>query len=111
MDAVAEIGRNPVSKHQIQLEYEDNQAERGRDCRTRLEDQILRRKRGQGNINFPCTGGHDKQDWHLPARSLLLHNVICHDHTSYLVVFSRHFVPIDTTYPILDPIMLQLIFT
>ena len=36
MDAVAELGRNPESKHQIQLEYGDEQADAGRDCRTRL---------------------------------------------------------------------------
>ena len=27
-------------------------------------DQILRRERGQGNINFPCSADH-KQDWQL----------------------------------------------
>ena len=31
MDAAAELGRNPVSKHQIQPEYEDEQADAGRD--------------------------------------------------------------------------------
>ena len=36
MDAAAELGRNPVSKHQIQLEYGDEQADAGRDCRNRL---------------------------------------------------------------------------
>ena len=38
MDAAAELGRNPVSKHHIQLEYGDEQADAdgGRDCRTRL---------------------------------------------------------------------------
>ena len=35
MDAAAEIGRNSVrSKHQIQPEYGDEQADSGRDCRT-----------------------------------------------------------------------------
>ena len=34
MDAAAELGRNPVSKHQIQPEYGDEQADAGRDCRT-----------------------------------------------------------------------------
>ena len=33
MDAAAEIGRNPVSKHQIQPERGDEQADAGRDCR------------------------------------------------------------------------------
>ena len=32
----AELGRNPVSKHQIQPEYGDEQANAGRDCRTPL---------------------------------------------------------------------------
>ena len=36
MDAAAELGRNPVSKHQIQPEYGDEQADAGLDCRTRL---------------------------------------------------------------------------
>ena len=36
MDAAAELGRNPVSKHQIQPEYGDEQADAGRDCRNRL---------------------------------------------------------------------------
>ena len=36
MDAAAEVGRNSASKHQIQPEYGDEQADAGRDCRTRL---------------------------------------------------------------------------
>ena len=36
MDADAELGRNLVSKHQIQPEYGDEQADAGRDCRNRL---------------------------------------------------------------------------
>ena len=36
MDAAAEIGRNPVSRHQIQPEYGNEQADAGRDCPTRL---------------------------------------------------------------------------
>ena len=35
MDAAAELGRNPVSKHQVQPDYGDEQADAGRDCRTR----------------------------------------------------------------------------
>ena len=31
LDAAAELGRNPVCKHQIQPEYEDGQAGAGRD--------------------------------------------------------------------------------
>ena len=36
MEAAAEPGRNPVSKHEIQPEYGDEQADTGRYCRTRL---------------------------------------------------------------------------
>ena len=35
-DAAAELGRNSASKHQIQPEYGDEQADAGRDCRTGL---------------------------------------------------------------------------
>ena len=36
MDAAAKLGRNPVSKHQIQPEYGDEKDNAGRDCRIRL---------------------------------------------------------------------------
>ena len=63
MDAAAELGRNSViSKHQIQPEYGDWQADAGRDCQHVSRDQILRRERGQGNIIFPCSADHE-QDW------------------------------------------------
>ena len=62
MDAIAELGRNLISKHQIQPEYGDEQGVAGRDCRTRLARQVLRRERGQGKIPFPCSADH-VQDW------------------------------------------------
>ena len=58
----AELGSNPVSKHQIQPEYGDEQADAGRDCRTRLARPNLRRERGQGNIHLPCSADRE-QDW------------------------------------------------
>ena len=36
MDIATEIGKHPASNHQIQPEYGDEQADAGRDCRTRL---------------------------------------------------------------------------
>ena len=60
MDAAAELGRNPVSKHQIQPEYGDEQRDGTAEPVPR--DQILRHARGQGNINFPCSADHE-QDW------------------------------------------------
>ena len=47
MDAAAEFGRNPVSKHQIQPEYGDKQANAGRTAEPVSLDQILRRERQQ----------------------------------------------------------------
>ena len=76
MDAAAEIARNPVSKHQIQPEYGDEQADAGAEPVSR--DQILRRERGQGNIHFSCSADHE-QDWQpYPVDPSL---VICNDHT------------------------------
>ena len=62
MEAAAQLGREPVSKHHIQPEYGDEQADAGRDCRTVSRDQILRRERRQGSIHFSCSADH-VQDW------------------------------------------------
>ena len=59
MDAAAELGRNPVSKHQIQPEYEDEQADAGRDCRTRLARPNSQARTRTGNINFPCSAENE----------------------------------------------------
>ena len=59
--AAAEIGRNPVSKHQIQPACGDEQADVGRDCRTRLaRPNSQAREQGQGNIHFPCSADHEQ---------------------------------------------------
>ena len=79
MDAVAEIGRNPVSKQKIQPEYGNNDR-LTRDGTAELvsRDQILRHVRGQGNINFPCSADHE-QDWQpYPVDP---YSAICDDHT------------------------------
>ena len=62
MDGAAELGRNPVSKHQIRPGYGDEQADADGTTETVSRDQILRHERGQGNINFPCSADHE-QDW------------------------------------------------
>ena len=63
MDAAAELGRNPVSNHQIQPECGDEQAAAGRDSAEPVSrDEILRHERGQGNIYFPRSADHE-QDW------------------------------------------------
>ena len=62
MDAAAELGRNPASKHQIQPEFGDRRLTRDGTAETVSRDQLLRHERGQGNINFPCSADHE-QDW------------------------------------------------
>ena len=52
MDAAAELGRNPVSKHQIQPEYGYEQADAGRDCRTRLRRPISQARTWTGKFSF-----------------------------------------------------------
>ena len=77
MDAAAELGRNPVSKHQIQPEFGDEQADAGT-AEPVSRDQIFRHARGQGNINFPCSAPHE-QDWQpYPVDPYF---AICDDHT------------------------------
>ena len=80
MGAAAELGRNPVSKHQIQPEYGDEQADAGRDGPSEpvSRDQILRHARGQGNIHFPCSADHE-QDWQ--PYPVDRYSAICDDHT------------------------------
>ena len=62
MDAAAELGRNPVSKHQIQLSMEMSRLTRDGTAEPVSRDQILRHGRGQGNINFLCSADHE-QNW------------------------------------------------
>ena len=59
MDTAAELGRNPVSKHQVQPEYEDEQADAGRDCRNRLARPNSQARTRTGE-NFPCSADHEQ---------------------------------------------------
>ena len=52
MDAAAELGRNPVSNHEIQPEYGDEQADAGRDCRTRLARPNSQARTRTGKYSF-----------------------------------------------------------
>ena len=54
MDAVAELGRNPVilSKRQIQPEFGDDQADAGRYCGTRLARPNSQARMGAGEYSF-----------------------------------------------------------
>ena len=62
MDPAAELGRNPVSKHQIQPEYGDEQADAGRNGGTRLARPNSQARTGTGEYYFACSADHE-QDW------------------------------------------------
>ena len=80
MGAAAEIGRNPVSKHQIQpLSVKNDQIDAGRGGRTRLAI-LPRREQGQGNIHFPCSTDH-KKGWQPFPVDLPPYFAISHAHT------------------------------
>ena len=67
-----------VSKHQIQPEYGDEQADAGRDAEPVSRDQILRCERREGNIHFLCSADHE-QDWQpYPVDP---YSAICDDYT------------------------------
>ena len=80
MDAAAELGRNPISKHQIQPEYGDGQDDAGRDGRTHLTRPSSQARTGTGGYSFslfscPRAG--------LVTLTRLIHTLlyICDDHT------------------------------
>ena len=53
MDAAAELGKNPVSKLQIQREYVlDEKADTGWDCRTRLTTPNSQARTGTGKTSY-----------------------------------------------------------
>ena len=52
LDAAAELGRNPVSKHQIHAEYGDGQGDAGRDCRIRLARPNSQARTRTGKYSF-----------------------------------------------------------
>ena len=81
MDAAAEIGRNTVSKLQIQPEYGDEQADAGRDCRTRLARPNSRAPTGTGDREifiFPDQRTTSRID---NLTRLMITLAICDDHT------------------------------
>ena len=52
MDAAAELGKNPVSKDEIQSEYGDKQADAGRGYQTRLARPNSQARAGTGKYSF-----------------------------------------------------------
>ena len=63
MDAAGELGSNSVSKHQIQSEYGDEQADAERDCRTRLARRNSQARTGTGKKTFSLCSADHEQDW------------------------------------------------
>ena len=66
MDAAAEIGRNPASKHQpirFSTSVENEQANAGRDGRTRLARPISQARKGTGKYSFPLCSADHEQNW------------------------------------------------
>ena len=55
-------------------------------AKTVYRDQILRRERGQGNINFPCSADHE-QDWQPYSVHPYSSCTVCDDHTTYRELF------------------------
>ena len=78
MDAAAEIGRNPVSKHHIQPVWEMSRLTRDGTAETVSRDQILSREREQENAYFPCSA-ENEQDWQ--PSPVDLYSALCDDHT------------------------------
>ena len=64
MNAVAKIGRNPASKHQIKPEHGDEQTHAGRDYRTHRDSRETKFLDANGDRggHFPCSADHE-QDW------------------------------------------------
>ena len=78
MDAPAELGRNPVSKHQIQPEYGESRLTRDGTAEPVSRDQILRHARGQGNIIFPVQLSTSRIGKPYPVDP---YSALCDDHT------------------------------
>ena len=63
MNAATEIGRNPASKHQIQPEFGDEEADAGRDCLTRVVRPSSQARTGTGKCSFSLYNRpHDEQN-------------------------------------------------
>ena len=69
MDTAAELGRNPVSKHKLQPEYGDKQADGGRDCRNRLvrNSILVRWTLDFGMDSQQVFGGFGRKSWYRPG--------------------------------------------
>ena len=81
LDAAAELGRNPVSKHQIQPEYGDEQADAGRLNPSR--ETKFSGTHGDRGIFCPCSADHEQDCQPYPVDP---YSSICDDHTYIHIV-------------------------
>ena len=65
MDAASEIGRTPLSRQHICPEYEDEQADAGWNCRTRLARLHSKVQKGTGKNIYFCSSADREEDWKL----------------------------------------------
>ena len=96
MDGAAGLGRNPVSKHQIQPEYmEMGRLTRDGTTEPLSRDQILRRERGQGIINFPCSADRE-QDWQIypiDPSCCMCDQTYIHTYIQFLILACLGYIP------------------
>ena len=82
-----EVGRNSVSKHQIQLEHRDEQADAGRDCRSSRETKFSGAQTGTRIKNvFPVQLTTSRIG---SLSRLILTPAMCYDHT--VPLYGLHF--------------------
>ena len=99
MDAAAELGRNPVSKHRISLSMEMRRLTRYGTAEPVTRDQIFRCEHGQGNIHFTCSADHvhNWQPYPVDPYSCYIcdHTLLCTTNTLYfdkgLIAFLSHY--------------------
>ena len=97
MDAAAELGRNPGSMHQIQPEYGDEQADAGRDCRTRQARPNSQAQTWTGKYSFFSVQLTTSRIGNL-TRLIHALALICDDHTNiHTYILYHHSSP---AYPI-----------
>ena len=102
MDAAAEIGTNPVSRHQIQPEYGDEQPDAGRGCRTRLCDTKFSGANGDMEISiFPVQLPTSRTGNLTPLILLLLYVMTIH--TCIHVLLRQLFIILTIEAPDLAP--------
>ena len=74
MDAVAEIGRNPVSiSTRFSLSMEMSRLTRDGTAEPVSRDRILRRERGQGFFFFSCSADHEQDCQPYPIGTFRCH--------------------------------------